>query len=1296
MSTTQATPFSDSDQRRFRGSLAANLVRTLLIFTFIPLAIMAGVAYLRTRTLLREQVVNQSQSLMNTQVATWERQIKTKEIRLDRLIHQGDFVANLNRALEADPQNADYGAIRAATLNGFRSLNEEEGTPTFNQFLLVRPSGQIVLASNSAWEGQTLADLDQISNLPIEHRSTSFFGLEPLYTKELLLITAVDLKTASGSKLGTLIGITESQTIQKNLIALQELSPQSEVFFILPPDRFVGIDPYTNQLTAMKFSEAQQADILPALDKMMSNEALPPAALEYRDAAGEAMLAQVKWIPSMHAGVAIQIPQEAIYGQLNSLVPFTILLVIATLTAMGLVIIFVANRVIRPLRALTLITRDFASGNLEKRAEVRGADEVSLLSNSFNHMADELSGMYRSLEQKVEERTRQVRIAAEVAQSVTALANLDDLLNKTVELLVQQFEFYQASIFMIDRAGKYANLRAAYGPAAEDLLQRKYKLEVGSASIIGWVSANNKSRVASDVFTDPVHLKNELLPATRSEASVPISISNLVLGVLDVQSTQSAVFSPETIVMLQTLASQIAAAIQNVGLVESTQVNFQELARLYRSSRLIVEAKTESEVLEAGSKVLKEAPYPVLVISVGADVLEVLALADSRNVIGSTIELRRYIDANISEVKSFMAGGPVIATSSASEIPAPLREIVQHLGLDAAAYLPVNRRSTLAALIILGTKKQGLTSAAVQPYANLAELITVTLEKIEDSKDTENRLKEMEALTSVNAAVSSSADLQTFFTALHEQVLKIIGDYTFTIALYDEKTDTVSIPFSYEDRKTSSIESFPLGEGLSSILIRSGQPLLIVEDTVNRAASLGAKNIGKPARSWMGAPMLVNNRPIGALMIQDAEQERAFTEDNLRFFTALAGQVAGVINNVHLLDDSVRRAVQLETAAEIARDISGSLNLDELLIKAVNFIRERFDFYHSAIFLLDLPGEFAVVREAAGEAGAQFKRSGYKIGVGSRSIVGYVSSRGEKLVVNDTAKDATYYANPLLPDTRAEAAIPLKVGERILGVLDVQSTHPYAFSEDNLRSLQILADQMAVAVVNTELFAETQEHLSQHRLLHHITTTAASGTTLEEALEGAVNGLQVTLGGDRVTIMLVDKVRKELEVMASVGYSEDISKARVPIGSGVTGWVAAHKRPLRINNVAEDSRYIQISSNTRSELAVPLIYRNELLGVINVESEQLDAYTENDEEMLGTLGGSLAAIIANARLLEQIRMQAERERIVYEATSKIRRSTDVQSILTTTASEITRIVGARRTRIQIAPERATLPKSDGS
>ena len=311
------------------------------------------------------------------------------------------------------------------------------------------------------------------------------------------------------------------------------------------------------------------------------------------------------------------------------------------------------------------------------------------------------------------------------------------------------------------------------------------------------------------------------------------------------------------------------------------------------------------------------------------------------------------------------------------------------------------------------------------------------------------------------------------------------------------------------------------------------------------------------------------------------------------------------------------------------------------------------------------------------------KRSGHKLGVGSKSIVGFVAGNGEQLIVNDTTRDATYYQNPLLPDTRGEAAIPLRVGDRIVGVLDVQSTTPYAFPESNLRTLQILADQLAIAVINSELFAETQEHLAQHRLLHHITTTAASGTTLSEALESAVNGLQVTLGGDRVSILLTDREKKILEVKAAVGYAPDIFELSVPIGSGITGWSASHKSSIRINNVQKDTRYIEGSTNTRSEMAIPMVYRSEVLGVLNVESEQLNAYTETDEELLGTLGGSLAAIIANARLLEQIRAQADRERVLFEITDKIRRTTDLQTILTTTVSELTQATGASRVRIKV-------------
>jgi GAF domain-containing protein len=654
----------------------------------------------------------------------------------------------------------------------------------------------------------------------------------------------------------------------------------------------------------------------------------------------------------------------------------------------------------------------------------------------------------------------------------------------------------------------------------------------------------------------------------------------------------------------------------------------------------------------------------------------------------SQITIPRGIELPVEEIEAFLKSGTLLVDFRDDlTIPESLVAYPKQLGCETAAYVPVLQDGRLRGLVLIGARTgQTLNDDVINAFTRTIRLVSTSL--IPTTSPTEplmsdRRSSEAKALSKLIAGAASIKDLHSFYSSIHEQVRSVVGEHGFLVALYDEKTNSINVPYLFEDSRFSSIEAFPLGEGLTSILIRTREPLLLVEDTLKRATAMGAKIAGKPAQSWMGVPLLAQGESIGAIIVQDLDHEHAFNEDDLQFVTSVANQVSGSIYNIRVLEESKQTALQFETAAEIARDISSSLDLDELLKKATDLIRSRFDFYHAAVFLKDMPGEFVVIREATGDAGAQMKRSGHKLGVGSKSVVGYVAGNGEPLIVNDTARDATYYANPLLPDTRAEAAIPLKIGDRIAGVLDVQSKQSFAFSENNLRTLQILADQLAIAVVNSELFAETQEHLAQHRLLHHITTTAASGTTLEEALQSAVNGLQVTLGGDRVSIMLADREKKTLQVRAAIGYADDVYEMRIPIGNGITGWAAAHRRTLRVNNVQEDTRYIAGSANIRSEMAVPLVYRSELLGILNVESEQLSAYTETDEELLGTLGGSLAAIIANARLLEQIRAQAERERVLYEITDKIRRTTDMQTILTTTVSELTRAVGANRAYIKV-------------
>ncbi len=1285
MSASSDSPSSTAGNIKFRASLRRTLIQTLVLLTLIPLIAMGLAAYLRSSSLLRQQAVSQMQTLISSQLKDVVLLFKTKAIRLERLTNRSDLTSIVEQALHSNRQSLTFNAIRGSLLENYNALVVNEENPTFNQFLVIRPNGNILVSTNEAWEGLTLKDTPLARKLSSREPVTvTLFDLQPLYPQKLAAFTIQPYFSSGGSYLGSLVGVTEPQSLAILLQPLVNLSPSADAYFVTPSGLLIGTDPYTNDLGPLSASDTQVSKIEAAFASMMQpGAASSPASLNFPLRSGQPVIAQAQWLPELETGVVLQLPEAVVLGEINTLIPFTILVVLSALLAMGLVIGAAINRLINPVLALTKITQRFADGDLSERAAVKSRDEVGLLSHSFNQMANELSSLYRSLEQKVEERTRQIRTAAEVAQGITASPSIDELMHTTTRLIVERFGYYHAGIFMLDRSGKVATIRAAYGPAAGEMLQRSHSLEVGSNSIVGWVTSKNEPRVASDVGEDPFHFRNTLLPDTRAEVGIPISSGELVFGALDVQSIESNAFDAEAVIVLQTLANQIAAALQNAGVVESAQVNFQELERLYRSSRQIAQSLSIPEALAVVSSALRASPYVTAIFSAVPGSLKLDSLNDPQNQAG-TGQAPRELRISPFEAAQQISGGTIYDLSSPT-VPPVFSRIPQALGCQSAAYLPIMHEQQLRGLIMIASRAERITRSILQPYASLADLTSISIEKILNAQAAQQKLNELNALVSIGQTVSAATDSEELYASVHRQVQTVIGDFDFSIALYDPASESLRIPYSYADGKVSQYGAYPAGDSLLSVLVRGQEPILLVEDAERRTMAMGARLAGRPAQSWIGAPMILNGQAMGALVVQDSEHEHAFSEEHLRFLSALASQLAGLFYNQRLLEDSRVRAIQLETAAEIARDISSSLDLDELLSRAVNFIRERFNFYHAAVFLIDHTGDFAVIREATGDAGAQLKRAGHKLGIGSKSIVGYVAGRGEPLIINDTSKDPTYYANPLLPETRGEAATPLKVGDRILGVLDVQSTQPYAFNDDNLRTLAILADQLAIAVVNSELFSETQEHLSQHRLLHHITTTAASGTTLEEALTSAVNGLQVTLGGDRVSILLLDRERGELHIQAWVGYSEDASRIRIPVGTGITGWVASHRRPLRIGDAVEDPRYIQLSPNTRSELALPLIYRNELLGVLNVESEQLNAYSDNDEEMLGTLGGSLAAVIANARLLEQIRGQAERERLLFEITSKIRRSTDMDTILSTTASELIKVLGARRTRIRVEP-----------
>ncbi|MFO3795832.1 MAG: response regulator, partial [Anaerolineales bacterium] len=233
---------------------------------------------------------------------------------------------------------------------------------------------------------------------------------------------------------------------------------------------------------------------------------------------------------------------------------------------------------------------------------------------------------------------------------------------------------------------------------------------------------------------------------------------------------------------------------------------------------------------------------------------------------------------------------------------------------------------------------------------------------------------------------------------------------------------------------------------------------------------------------------LAGNEVIGTLGLDITSPQIRLSPSDLALIETILVQASSAIQHAWLfkqIQDSrealKRQNEYLAAAAEIGRLVTSALDLKTIFSRAVNLVRERFGYYHAAIFVIEETGFNAILEEATGEAGAEMKRRGHFLPVGSKSIVGTVTASGEPLVVNDVSQNPIHRFNPLLPETRSEAAFPLRIGQRVIGALDVQSTQVNAFSEDDIRVLQILADQIAVAIDNARSYQIVQDAMREMR-----------------------------------------------------------------------------------------------------------------------------------------------------------------------------------------------------------------------
>ncbi len=343
---------------------------------------------------------------------------------------------------------------------------------------------------------------------------------------------------------------------------------------------------------------------------------------------------------------------------------------------------------------------------------------------------------------------------------------------------------------------------------------------------------------------------------------------------------------------------------------------------------------------------------------------------------------------------------------------------------------------------------------------------------------------------------------------------------------------------------------------------------------------------------------------------------------------------------------NLNRARQFEAITKINRAVTSIQDLDELLPRITQVISELFNVYHTGIFLLDENREFAVLRASNSKGGQRMLAHGHKLEINQTGIIGFVIATGQPRIALDVGSDPVHFDNPDLPETRSESALPLRFASRVIGALDVQSTQPNAFSEEDMEVLIALADQVSAAINNTLAIQNANKALAETR------------SALEKNIRDSWKVMRPrSMGmGFQLTDSKLSPLEKRLE-------GEHIQEA-----------------------VIKGSPVMSTKEDTPPSLAIPIRLRGQIIGVMNLRSRNQRKFTSDDADIAQAVTERLSLAIETATLLQSTQHRADIERVTTNISSKISSSTHFETILQTAAQELSKALGGSDVLVQIEPD----------
>lgn len=539
----------------------------------------------------------------------------------------------------------------------------------------------------------------------------------------------------------------------------------------------------------------------------------------------------------------------------------------------------------------------------------------------------------------------------------------------------------------------------------------------------------------------------------------------------------------------------------------------------------------------------------------------------------------------------------------------------------------------LGAALISFNKHHPFTTAETALGEQAAAQIALALSKIQ-SIDTERRnARQMELLNSITHASLNSENIQEMTQILADRMGELLGADGAFLTLWNEERG-VSIPAaaSGKYRQVYSGLKFAANEKtLTSSVLEAGHPL-VIEDVYNTPYMSQSIAQRFSTQSLLALPLTINGMKLGAALIS-FDQTHHFTQWEIELGERAAAQIALAVYKVQLIDVSLRQVSQLELLSEVGREITHSLDENEILERTIEAVVKKFGYAEAAISLLVNENILEIFAINGTEDFGY--RSGYRQEMG-KGIIGHVAETCQPYITGDVSQDSYYYSTA--ERNGSALGVPMLDKEKLLGVIYVESTQQNNFRANDVQTLQTLANQVAASLQKARLYARAQDHLQVMTTLQSVSQVVSSSLERDEILHNVVRLLKETFGYTYISIYLIHE--DQLKLGAQIGYPNEMIIYTIPITSGISGRTVLTKQTQFVPDVNQDPSFLRASHEIKSEICVPLIKKDMILGTLNVESASEKPLDENDINLLSAMAGPITIAIDNARLHAQVKAMA--------------------------------------------------------